>query len=97
MTTRRNGNTYYKNLSLTQKTKEQYQREYGFDGVEFYQLLLKQLSKHGGEKARSRHKSHGLGQEEGCVYDCIAPCDFRPPASYQPTTVPVCSMTKITI
>lgn len=35
MTTRRNGNTYYKNLSLTLETKQQYQREYGYDGTEF--------------------------------------------------------------
>lgn len=35
MTTRRNGNTYYKNLSLTQEAKEQYQREYGNDGTDF--------------------------------------------------------------
>lgn len=37
MTTRRNGNTYYKNLSLTQETRQQYQREYGYDGAEFLQ------------------------------------------------------------
>lgn len=35
MTTRRNGNTYYKNLSLTLEAKQQYQREYGYDGTEF--------------------------------------------------------------
>ena len=35
MTTRRNGNTYYKKLSLTPEAKEQYQREYGNDGTEF--------------------------------------------------------------
>ena len=35
MTTRRNGNTYYKNLSLTLESKQQYQREYGYDGTEF--------------------------------------------------------------
>ena len=35
MTTRRNGNTYYKKLSLTLESKQQYQREYGYDGTEF--------------------------------------------------------------
>lgn len=35
MTTRRNGNTYYKKLSLTPEAKEQYQREYGNDGTDF--------------------------------------------------------------
>ena len=35
MTTRRNGNTYYKNLSLTLEAKQQYQQEYGYDGTEF--------------------------------------------------------------
>lgn len=35
MTTRRNGNTYYKNLSLTLEAKQQHQREYGYDGTEF--------------------------------------------------------------
>ena len=37
MTTRRNGNTYYKKLSLTQEIRQQYQREYGYDGAEFLQ------------------------------------------------------------
>ena len=35
MTTRQKGNTYYRDYSLTQEAKEQYQREYGFDGTEF--------------------------------------------------------------
>lgn len=35
MTTRRNGNTYYKNLSLTPEAKQQYQREYGNDCTDF--------------------------------------------------------------
>ena len=35
MTTRRSGNTYYKNLTLSLETKQQYQREYGYDGTEF--------------------------------------------------------------
>ena len=35
MTTRQKGNTYYRDYSLTQEAKEQYQREYGFDGSEF--------------------------------------------------------------
>jgi hypothetical protein len=35
MTTRRNGNTFYKNLSLTLEAKQQYPREYGYDGTEF--------------------------------------------------------------
>ena len=36
MTTRRNGNTFYKNLSLTQEAKVQYQREYGYDDTTFF-------------------------------------------------------------
>ncbi len=35
ITTRRQGNTYYKDYCLTQETKEQYSREYGYDGSEF--------------------------------------------------------------
>lgn len=35
MTTRQKGNTYYKDYSLTLEAKEQYAREYGYDGIEF--------------------------------------------------------------
>ncbi len=35
MTTRQKGNTYYREYSLTLEAKEQYAREYGYDGVEF--------------------------------------------------------------
>ena len=35
MTTRRNGNTYYKEYSLTPEAKEEYAKEYGYDGIEF--------------------------------------------------------------
>lgn len=35
MTTRQKGNTYYRDYTLTQESKVQYQREYGFDGTEF--------------------------------------------------------------
>ena len=35
ITTRQNGNTYYKNYSLTSEAKEQFSREYGYDGTEF--------------------------------------------------------------
>ena len=35
MTTRQKGNTYYKEYSLTLEAKEQYAREYGYDGIEF--------------------------------------------------------------
>lgn len=35
MTTRQKGNTYYRDYSLTLEAKEQYQREYGYDGSEF--------------------------------------------------------------
>ena len=35
MTTRQKGNTYYKEYSLTLEAKEQYTREYGYDGIEF--------------------------------------------------------------
>ena len=35
MTTRQKGNTYYKEYSLTTEAKEQYAREYGYDGIEF--------------------------------------------------------------
>jgi P4 family phage/plasmid primase-like protien len=35
MTTRQKGNTYYRDYSLTQEAKEQYQRDYGCDGTEF--------------------------------------------------------------
>ena len=35
MTTRQKGNTYYRDYSLTPETKEQYPREYGYDGTEF--------------------------------------------------------------
>ena len=35
MTTRRNGNTYYKEYSLTSEAKEEYAKEYGYDGIEF--------------------------------------------------------------
>ena len=35
MTTRQKGNTYYKEYSLTLEAKEQYSKEYGYDGIEF--------------------------------------------------------------
>lgn len=35
ITTRQNGNTYYKDYSLTNEAKEQFSREYGYDGTEF--------------------------------------------------------------
>lgn len=35
ITTRQNGNTYYKGYSLTLEAKEQFSREYGYDGTEF--------------------------------------------------------------
>ncbi len=35
LTTRQNGNTYYKDYSLTSEAKEQFSREYGYDGTEF--------------------------------------------------------------
>lgn len=35
ITTRQNGNTYYKDYSLTLEAKEQFSREYGYDGIEF--------------------------------------------------------------
>lgn len=35
ITTRQNGNTYYKDYSLTSESKEQFSREYGYDGTEF--------------------------------------------------------------
>ena len=35
MTTRQKGNTYYRKYSLTPEAKEQYAREYGYDGTEF--------------------------------------------------------------
>ncbi|MCD8328268.1 MAG: phage/plasmid primase, P4 family [Ruminococcus sp.] len=35
ITTRVKGNTYYRDYSLTQESKEQFSREYGYDGVEF--------------------------------------------------------------
>ena len=35
MTTRQKGNTYYKEYSLTLEAKEQYAKEYGYDGIEF--------------------------------------------------------------
>ncbi|MCD7723958.1 MAG: phage/plasmid primase, P4 family [Clostridiales bacterium] len=35
MTTRINGNTYYRDYSLTEEAKEQFSREYGYDGCEF--------------------------------------------------------------
>lgn len=35
ITTRQNGNTYYKDYSLTSEAKEQFSREYGYDGTEF--------------------------------------------------------------
>ena len=35
ITTRQNGNTYYKDYSLTLEAKEQFSREYGYDGTEF--------------------------------------------------------------
>ncbi len=35
LTTRRKGNTYYKDYTLTLETKEEYAKEYGFDTVEF--------------------------------------------------------------
>ena len=37
MTTRQKGNTYYREYSLTPEAKEQYAREYGYDGTEFLQ------------------------------------------------------------
>jgi hypothetical protein len=33
MTTRQNGNTYYKEYSLTLEAKEQFTREYGYDAT----------------------------------------------------------------
>lgn len=35
MTTRQKGNTYYKDYTLTLEAKEQYAREYGYDGTDF--------------------------------------------------------------
>jgi len=35
ITTRQNGNTYYKDYSLTSEAKEQFSREFGYDGTEF--------------------------------------------------------------
>ena len=35
MTVRMGGNTYFRDYSLTTEAKEQYQREYGYDGTEF--------------------------------------------------------------
>lgn len=35
MTTRQKGNTFFKDYSLTEEAKEQYAREYGYDGAEF--------------------------------------------------------------
>jgi len=35
ITTRQNGNTYYKDYSLTSEAKEQFSREYGYDGTVF--------------------------------------------------------------
>lgn len=35
ITTRQNGNSYYKDYSLTSEAKEQFSREYGYDGTEF--------------------------------------------------------------
>lgn len=35
MTTRQKGNTYYKDYCLTPEAKEQFSREYGYDGAEF--------------------------------------------------------------
>ncbi|SCP98366.1 phage/plasmid primase, P4 family [Anaerobium acetethylicum] len=35
ITTRQNGNTYYKDYSLTLEAKEQFSREYGYDDTEF--------------------------------------------------------------
>ena len=35
LTTRQNGNTYYKDYSLTSEAKEQFSKEYGYDGTEF--------------------------------------------------------------
>lgn len=35
ITTRQNGNTYYRDYSLTSEAKEQFSREYGYDGTEF--------------------------------------------------------------
>ncbi|MGI6711178.1 MAG: DNA primase family protein [Bacillota bacterium] len=35
ITTRQNGNTYYKDYSLTSEAKDQFSREYGYDGTEF--------------------------------------------------------------
>ena len=33
MTTRQNGNTYYRNYSLTLEAKEQFSKEYGYDST----------------------------------------------------------------
>ena len=35
ITTRQKGNTYYKNYGITLEAKDQYAREYGFDGTDF--------------------------------------------------------------
>lgn len=35
LTTRQKGNTYYRDLMLTPEAKEQYAKEYGYDGAEF--------------------------------------------------------------
>lgn len=35
MTTRQKGNTYYKDYTLTLEAKEQYAREYGYNGTDF--------------------------------------------------------------
>lgn len=35
MTTRQKGNTFYKDLTITDETKELYAKEYGYDGSEF--------------------------------------------------------------
>lgn len=35
LTARVKGNTYYRDYSLTQESKAQFSREYGYDGVEF--------------------------------------------------------------
>ena len=39
MTIRRNGNTYYRDYTLTLETKEQYPREYGYDGTDFLSAM----------------------------------------------------------
>ena len=35
MTTRQKGNTYYKDFTVTEETKELYAKEYGYEETEF--------------------------------------------------------------